>query len=969
MNEYYYDLAIGAYKKWKSYICSTNKSNHFLKQIMVNFEKENNFSQELIKNRIKLFVDEIFSDDINNLIEGLNKNLICIEPKISQIFSKDTKKINIKKNFMLSCLLDVKYYIYDTMYTLIILQGLHNTNLELLNNDATFSNKIALNELFDKNGKLNLKNNSLFQKYIYNYSRWQDEAKKTITKLVNESKESFILSYIDFKNFYYNIPFEEEKYSCFFDDESRNLFVLINRMREIFCEQSRAYIKQGYAIDGTYLPIGLISSMLLSELYMYNFDETISKIKNVSYYGRYCDDVLFIYSDYKENLADAFENVLSFDTELSVDSIEIDGYSHLIPNEKSRSEVNEESDSDNNDKAYIVLAPSLIGVCKKLSLKEKDLKEFISGDDGLPDDPVNVILSEIYNYLLYGGDSNTFRRIVFKMEEIINDKDKLYLMCSQLETCYSFLCKNKNYSNIKEKIDSKIQEIDFLNGIDDSKCILNLNNILSLNECIKEVVLFYNRTAYERACAVNGEENDWFKTFCYPIWICDQSIDRYVKSYSEAQEKLYFYPFNIDISELYFSGIVDFSCEKIEEIYDKYKKLFLYYFNLNGYENDLDYVKFENEAIIPYINFNLVDSQKDKSVFSSVANLDYDIQFEDRNKTNINKDYQSIVSIIINTINEFKKTKQYSNLNYLVFPELYLNPLTLRKLAKISRSLKISLIGGCKYTINDSVAENKIANLVYFQIGNHSQCLPIIRLKNEYAPKEIESLTNHGYNFKSGKNVYYIINDGFASHASMYCYELTDIKVRSFIKGKINLLIASEYNMDTFYFSNIIESVVRDISCYAVQSNVSRYGDSRITAPKSHIHMNIASIKGGITDNVIVGELKIAKLEKFKMIQELKNYICFIDSVSPDDKYNFCEYIDRLSNYYNFKNVSSDVLHQKYENKAKYVELIDLFITKVSDIDKIQKKLFSNDEKSVDVADYCKKKIELFKRIKTVIEK
>ena len=299
-----------------------------------------------------------------------------------------------------------------------------------------------------------------------------------------------------------------------------------------------------------------------------------------------------------------------------------------------------------------------------------------------------------------------------------------------------------------------------------------------------------------------------------------------------------------------------------------------------------------------------------------------------------------------------------------------MNPLNLRKFSRVCRSLKVSLIGGCKYIIDSNIAKNQIANLIYFQIGGHNQCLPIVRLKNEYAPSEIEKLTKDGNDFVTGKNIYYIIDDGYTINSSLYCYELTDINVRGLIKGKINMLIASEYNKDTFYFSNIIGSIVRDLSCFALQANVSCYGDSRITAPLKQELMNIASIKGGITDNVIVGELNIIGLEHFKLIQKFKNYVCLLDGISPTDKYEFCEYIGRLSNYYGFKNMSGDLLDQIHEKKSEYVNLIDLFIKKVSNVSNVRKKLFKDEDVDDKVLEeYCKKKNDLFEKIKLIIEK
>lgn len=973
--EYYYNLAIGAYKKWKAYICSTTYNMHKHKSIMINFEKENNFSQNKIENSIKAYIDELFVIDEQKLKDDIEKHVdYVIEPKVTQIFSTDTQNIKTKKSFMVSCVTSVKYYIYDVMYSLIILKKLYDSKSFLFKNEHSYNNRIAVNELFESNGELNLNNNSLFQKYNYNYLKWQDDAKRVINDLINSNEESFILSYVDFENFFYNIAFDPDVIINLFNEHDSRIFFSINYLREVFCNKARKILNSSRIVKETFLPIGLISSFILSEIYMYDFDRNICEINNISYYGRYCDDILFIYKNFGDDFNNDLSNVFTFDENLAVNSIVIEGYNQLIPNEKSRSKINKESSGTEN--AYIVLAPSLIGEYQKINLKEVDLKEFITREDGgVPDDPVGSILNDIYNYLMYGGEAKECKRIAFKLQSIIEDNDKLYLLCSKLESCYIFALKNSNlFKDIEKNIVDKLNKIDYLSGIEEEKSILAFNSFKEgeLITIIKDMVLFYNKTAYNRAEAVFGKKNDEYNAFCFPIWFSDKTIDMYCKSYSDAQNVLKFYPYTIDLSELFFSNIIDFDYENVNQAKDKYEKLFNYYFTLNGFNKKRNnYVQLCNDSEINYIKFNLSDTSKVKTVLAGVANMDYKVSFVDENRNTQNKDYYKTVGFVVKAINDLRKDKsQFSNLNYLVFPELYLNPLNLRKLSKICRSLKISLIGGCKYIIESNKAKNQIANLIYFQIDGHNQCLPIVRLKNEYAPGEIEKITKDNIDFISGKNIYYIIDDGYTVNSSLYCYELTDIKVRGLIKGNINMLIASEYNKDTFYFSNIIGSIVRDISCFALQSNVSCYGDSRITAPLKQEMMNIASIKGGITDNVIIGELNITRLENFKLIQEFKNYVCLLEGLLPIDKNNFCEYIGRLSDYYGFKNVSGDISHQMQNKNSKYVDLIDLFIKKIGDFSNVKKKLFANNEaKDEDIVKYCREKVVLFKKIKTIIER
>ena len=81
----------------------------------------------------------------------------------------------------------------------------------------------------------------------------------------------------------------------------------------------------------------------------------------------------------------------------------------------------------------------------------------------------------------------------------------------------------------------------------------------------------------------------------------------------------------------------------------------------------------------------------------------------------------------------------------------------------------------------------------------------------------------------------------------------------------IDLLIAVEWNKDTHYYSNIVESCVRDLHCFMVQVNTSNYGDSRITAPKSSAEMNIIQVTGGENDVLLKGMIAVNQLRQFQL--------------------------------------------------------------------------------------------------------
>ena len=97
-----------------------------------------------------------------------------------------------------------------------------------------------------------------------------------------------------------------------------------------------------------------------------------------------------------------------------------------------------------------------------------------------------------------------------------------------------------------------------------------------------------------------------------------------------------------------------------------------------------------------------------------------------------------------------------------------------------------------------------------------------------------------------------------------YCFELADVKHRSIFKGKIDLLVASEWNPDTNYFANIVESISRDLHVYVAQVNTSQYGDTRLTQPSKTERKDILRLKGGDNDTILVGEVCLEDLREFQ---------------------------------------------------------------------------------------------------------
>jgi ATP-dependent RNA circularization protein (DNA/RNA ligase family) len=107
------------------------------------------------------------------------------------------------------------------------------------------------------------------------------------------------------------------------------------------------------------------------------------------------------------------------------------------------------------------------------------------------------------------------------------------------------------------------------------------------------------------------------------------------------------------------------------------------------------------------------------------------------------------------------------------------------------------------------------------------------------------------------------------------CYELTSITDRSIFKDEEpNVIAAIVYNRDVEYFSNIIESLSRDLNCFVIQANDAQYGDSRIFQPAKKHHKNVLRFSGGLNHTALVARLDVIGLKehlKRPLLVQMKN--------------------------------------------------------------------------------------------------
>lgn len=217
----------------------------------------------------------------------------------------------------------------------------------------------------------------------------------------------------------------------------------------------------------------------------------------------------------------------------------------------------------------------------------------------------------------------------------------------------------------------------------------------------------------------------------------------------------------------------------------------------------------------------------------------------------------------------------------VIFPEISIPYSWLSLMANFSRKHNIVIVCGLEHIVyENNLACNYIATILPGKYNNYGHAIIKLRLKNHYAPFEIEMLSGYGLkiptmNYKYMENKhgdftkeYDLFRWNGVDFSCYNCFELSSLNDRGLFMSYVDLLIGSVHNRDVNHHSNIIESLSRDVHCYFAQVNNSKHGDNRIVAPKSTVKKNILQITGGQNDTLLIGEIDIKKLREF----QLKDY-------------------------------------------------------------------------------------------------
>ncbi len=934
----------GAYKKLKSYLYY-DKTLVFAKKRLAFFESDRNVFQKKL-DEIAYNLSKENSEYFDALIKHVDFRVLpkkfssCTVSSDVICSSIDHMQKISKVNFFID--MPIELYILDFLWTLLI-GKIASSYLDIFKySGATAFKKSLFTEQTDLINGVDYKSNRSFEPYFQLYKSWRNKAFEKIEELHSDTDSLLIC--LDLKSFYYSVEFDFNQINMYLKNDSRlhGFDFLTSIIKKIYYEYTDKISGYRKGIKNKFrtcvFPIGVISVLVLRELYLYNFDKEIVNNITPDYYKRYVDDILIVVSKdiaadfnrddiiskyfinngliYKignnselsfakfTNIKIQKEKVNCFYFPKNEKNILFDIYSQAI--EMNSSEANLLPDINVIDSSFTQSAYNIdnlqfskkireIGILKNNSYNAtrfiNSLLKIIKNTN-IESEKISQCLDEIEEF--YRGSqsieySNNWRSLF-----------ELYLISHKRERA------KKLYDHIVEQI----KKLDF-EKLSDEVLVKNKGNVLKrLKKDLKEklnISVALTAALDYSFFKINGPLAKYFRAsnllnhnmVSYPLLnysteeyksLVEINLLKYNKMKTDSF-KLTWTPRFINAIEFYISHFVYvLDNDKLEHdpnaniIYDKYIK----YNDLKDYVTS-NYI-FKKEMYDDYIFKYEIEIKNKTCASPKIAIVNTPLTKEDVSDALMDQNNYLNTNLKAKVFKIFNIAKE-ENVNILVFPEFYFPIPWLLDVAIFSIKNNINVITGMQFISIGNKAYNTVCNIIPTITGkNFHTGFLLFREKNYYSPEEIIELSKLKLRLVDENNPrYYVIKNGSFSYSTMLCYEFTDISARAAMKSDIEMLFVPQFNRDTNYFSAIVESTARDLHCFVIQANTSIFGDSRITAPYKTLEKNILQVKGGETDVIMISSLDINELikERIQYPNSLKNVSekCF----NCKRKKRFCE--------------------------------------------------------------------------------
>lgn len=764
----------GTYKKLKSYYY--DKTLVHIKNRIVDFETGNSFTD-----RMKELSKNLFEEN-QEYFEELIKNIdMVVMPKSLNKFDADTKVIkgNIENNKKISKLnfsidAPVELFIIDMLWMLIVKKLYLQKYGEFEYSYAGKLKKGIMKKDTNIIKGIDFVSNRCFEPYFQCYTKWRNKALDVAKECCKN--ENILMISLDLKSFYYSVNFDFKALDEMFNQNEKysEISFLTNMVRLIYEKYTSLISKYKCGIkkpEGkNILPIGLISPLLIRDIYLAPIDHDIMDKISPRYYGRYVDDMLIVVNvdDSANSSVEEFinqflvkneivraknksgeyeflmdssiklqgEKVNCFYFEKGKDNILIDVYYKNI--KKNSSEANLLPDIDVLNESFNNVAYSLNKTDNTGKLRNL---EFMGSDNYSATMFINGLKSVLKNTTYTTDYYQKFLIDIMKFysgSQAIEFSDSWKNVFELMILCRDKNCANQFYLKIKKEIDN----ISF-DHLENNQIYARKKNIL-LNKLKKSLLLKLDISLalaigldFERGKLKKHKEmahkmrsanmiNHNMVSFPLVNYASDENLEDIPLINMELKEilsdvsirkrifrlddnKIKWSPRFIHLNELYFC-VFYFSIGTEKSIINKDNgKIFERYLKMNGLSQHIPNPIISEEEKTPN-NYNIIE--KDVSIIECHKNSTTRIGL-----VNANIDEKEVIDILLHpnkgmtvekkqNLYKVLNTAKEEGVNYIIFPEFYMPALWLNDVGKFIKQYGITVITGLQYIVCGKMAYN-----------------------------------------------------------------------------------------------------------------------------------------------------------------------------------------------------------------------------------------------------------------------
>jgi len=286
-----------AYSRFKAYVYYDN-FNLLLRAQLAEYENDEKLEEKLknLYNHLKTYLS---NGEINpELLKKIENSRYIVLPKSFD----DSNNSQKKNNILISNIHTIEYNVKNTT---ILFDG--DMELHIIATLWILEEGLQLNKKIGKDSygyHLPINNENkiiaeklLFTKYFEKYQEWRDKGIRAAKNQIKEGNDVLLIS-LDIKNFFHStyIDFNELRKDLGLKIEEPSFTNLIER---ICITHTKKLQLKDRINKKPLLPIGLVSSGVIANWLLSDFDKEIKSQTTPVYYGRYVDDIFIVVSNVK----------------------------------------------------------------------------------------------------------------------------------------------------------------------------------------------------------------------------------------------------------------------------------------------------------------------------------------------------------------------------------------------------------------------------------------------------------------------------------------------------------------------------------------------------------------------------------------------------------------------------------------------------------------------------------------------